>query len=163
MFVIAHEGGSCAMTAPLRLIALDTEDLAIMSAHLQDSLVTVGDMAYLPRSKRFAAVAARFDWVAEAEGKKERCETGFHFERVLKVSRSGLSQQDPAQRLMLLSVTFEETDSPAGQVVLTFSGGAAIKLDVECLEAQVQDLGRRWTCTACPNHDLDEIPQKQAS
>ncbi|HEY0145420.1 MAG TPA: DUF2948 family protein, partial [Methylovirgula sp.] len=130
------------MTAPLRLIALDTEDLAIMSAHLQDSLVTVGEMAYLPRSKRFAAVAARFDWVAEAEGKKERCETGFHFERVLKVSRSGFSQQDPTQRLMLLSVAFDEIDSPAGQVVLTFSGGAAIKLDVECLEAQVQDLGR---------------------
>ncbi len=151
------------MTAPLRLIALDTEDLAIMSAHLQDSLVTVGEMAYLPRSKRFAAVAARFDWVAEAEGKKERCETGFHFERVLKVSRSGFSQQDPTQRLMLLSVAFDEIDSPAGQVVLTFSGGAAIKLDVECLEAQVQDLGRRWTCTACPNHDLEEVSQKQAS
>lgn len=151
------------MTAPLRLIALDIEDLAIMSAHLQDSLVTVGEMAYLPRSKRFAAVAARFDWVAEAEGKKERCETGFHFERVLKVSRSGFSQQDPTQRLMLLSVAFDEIDSPAGQVVLTFSGGAAIKLDVECLEAQVQDLGRRWTCTACPNHDLEEVSQKQAS
>jgi hypothetical protein len=151
------------MTAPLRLIALDPEDLAIMSAHLQDSLVKIGDMIYLPRSKRFAAVAARFDWIAEIEGKKERCETGFHFERVLKVTRSGFSQDNPAQKLMLLSVTFAETDKPAGQVTLIFSGGAAIRLDVECLEAQVQDLGPRWTCKACPAHDLDEVPQKQAS
>jgi hypothetical protein len=157
------EGENRAMTAPLRLIALDAEDLAIMSAHLQDSLVTVGDMTYLPHSKRFAAVAARFDWIAEAEGKKERCETGFHFERVLKVTRHGFSQQNPAQRLMLLSVTFDETDGPAGQVTLTFSGGAAIRLDVECLEAQVQDLGPRWTCKACPNHDLNEVPERQAS
>ncbi len=151
------------MTAPLRLIALDAEDLAVMSAHLQDSLVTIADMTYLPRSKRFAAVAARFDWIAEAQGKKERCETGFHFERVLKVTRSGFSQDDPAQRLVLLSITFAETDAPAGQVTLIFSGGAAVRLDVECLEAQVQDLGRRWTCTACPAHDLAEATAKQAS
>lgn len=149
------------MTAPLRLIALDAEDLAILSAHLQDALVTVGDMTYLPRSKRFAAVAARFDWVAETEGKKERCEAGFHFERVLKVTRTGLDQSKPEQRLMLLSVTFAETDPPAGQVTLTFSGGAGIRLDVECLEAQVQDLGKRWTCKACPSHDLDERSEKQ--
>ena len=151
------------MTAPLRLIALDAEDLAIMSAHLQDALVTIGDMTYLPRSKRFAAVAARFDWIAEAEGRKERCETGFHFERVLKVTRSGFSQENPAQKLMLLSVTFDETDQPAGQVTLTFSGGAAIRLDVECLEAQVQDLGPRWACKNCPTHDLHDVVEKQAS
>jgi hypothetical protein len=151
------------MTMPLRLIALDAEDLAILSAHLQDALVTVGDMTYLPRSKRFAAVGARFDWVAETEGKKERCETGFHFERVLKVTRTGFDQDKPDQRMMLLSVTFAETDPPAGQVTLTFSGAAAIRLDVECLEAQVQDLGRRWTCKACPSHDLDEAWEKQAS
>ena len=151
------------MTAPLRLIALDSEDLAIMSAHLQDALVKVGDMIYLPHSKRFAAVAARFDWIAETEGKKERCETGFHFERVLKVTRNGISQDDPAQRLLLLSVTFEATDEPAGHVTLTFSGGGAVRLEVECLEAQVQDLGRRWTCTACPAHDLNEMVEKQTS
>lgn len=151
------------MTTPLRLIALDSEDLAILSAHLQDALVTVGDMIYLPHAKRFAAVGARFDWVAEAEGRKERCETGFHFERVLKVTRTGFDQNTPEQRLILLSVTFAENDPPAGQVTLTFSGRAAIRLDVECLEAQVQDLGRRWTCKCCPSHDLNEAQEKRAS
>ena len=149
------------MSEPLRLIALDTEDLAIISANLQDALIKIGDMAYLPRSKRFALVASRFDWVASVSGKKnERCETGLHFERVLKVTRTGFDQGASEQNLNLLSIGFTSTDSPAGQVVLTFSGGAGVRLDVECLEAQLRDIGPRWTCKACPGHKLDDVAEQ---
>jgi len=149
------------MPEPLRLIALDVEDLAIISANLQDALVRVADMAYLPRSKRFALVASRFDWVASTAGKKERCETGLHFERVLKVTRTGIDQTAADQRLNLLSVGFSDDDAPAGQVTLTFSGGAGLRLDVECLEAQLRDTGPRWPCTCCPGHKLDDATEPQ--
>jgi Protein of unknown function (DUF2948) len=150
------------MPDSLRLIALDTEDLAIISANLQDSLVKVADMAYLPRSKRFALVAARFDWVAAAEGKNERCRAGLHFERVLKATCTGFDQNAKDTCLNLLSVVYSAKDAPAGQVTLTFSGGGAVRLDVECLEAQVHDMGPRWAATACPAHQLDDAAESQA-
>src|ERR1700691_1907429 len=92
----------------LRLIALDEEDLAIISANLQDAVIRVGNMAYLPRAKRFAFVADRFDWVCCAgSGNNERCQTGLHFERVLKVARHGFDQAATDTRLNLLSILFE--------------------------------------------------------
>jgi hypothetical protein len=140
----------------LRLIALDDEDLAIISANLQDSVIRVADMAYLPRTKRFALVAARFDWVCAASGSNERCETGLHFERVLKVARSGFDQTAAETRLNLLSIGFRAGDPPAGQVILTFSGDAAVRLDVECLEAQLRDLGPRWKAKGQPGHPIED-------
>ncbi len=141
----------------LRLVALDGEDLAVISTNLQDALIKTSDMAYLPASKRFVIVAARFDWVRAArQGAMERCRAGLHFERVLKVSRMGFGQDEGAV-LNLLSIGFTETDPPAGQVLLTFSGGAALRLDVECLEAQMHDIGPRWKAKGQPGHQLDDI------
>jgi hypothetical protein len=145
------------MVEDLRLVAFDSDDLAIVSANLQDALIRVGDMTYLPRSKRFALVAARFDWVAATKGKMERCYTGLHFERVLKAGRRGFEQQVPGTMLNLLSISFTQTAEPAGEVVLTFSGGAAVRLAVECLEAQLRDIGPRWQAKCCPGHRLEDI------
>jgi hypothetical protein len=87
------------MTNPLRLVALDEDDLAVVSANLQDALIAVVDMAYLPQVKRFAMVGKRFDWVKAGVGTIERCATGLHFERVLAVSRSGFAQ-DESERVL---------------------------------------------------------------
>ena len=144
------------MSQSLRLIALDDEDLAVVSTHLQDAVLKVSDMAYLPKAKRFALVAARFDWLSTSCGKAERCATGLHFERVLKVAVTGFSQAENDRCLNLLNIEFSPLDAPAGQVILTFSGGAAVKLDVECLESQMHDLGPRWPARATPGHCLDE-------
>jgi hypothetical protein len=154
---------STLMSDPLRLIALDEEDLDVISAHLQDAVLKVRDMAYLPHTKRFALVAARFDWLGIAQGKKERCHAGLHFERVLKAEIAGFDQAKADACLNLLSVNFIGDDLPAGHVVLTFSGGAAVKLTVECLEAQMRDLGQRWQAKGQPGHQcLDETPDKPA-
>ncbi len=150
------------MSEPLRLIALDEEDLAVVSAHLQDAVVKVKDMAFLPQTKRFAMLAARFDWPSAALGKKERCAAGLHFERVLKAALAGFDQRAGDTCLNLLSIRFFPRDAPAGEVILTFSGGAAVKLDVECLEAQMHDLGPRWTAKAQPGHCLDESSDENA-
>lgn len=136
---------------PLKLAALDADDLGVISAHLQDATVRVGDMAYLPKGLRFALVASRFDWPLALRGTRERCHVGLHFERVLKVARSGFDQ-DPDRVLNLLAIMFKEGQAPSGTIILTFSGGAAIRLEVECVEAALSDIGPRWPVEDKPGH-----------
>lgn len=139
----------------LRLHALDSEDLALLSAHLQDALVRIGDIAFIPNKRRFALVSSRFDWAAELDGRTERCRSGLHFEGVERVRCQNVARDRPDAILSLLAVTFEPgPEPPSGVVHLTFAGGACICLDVECVEAQLADIGPRWTVTARPNHDL---------
>ncbi len=136
----------------LRLFALDEEDLAILSANMQDAKILVADMAYMPGQKRFALAGKRFDWAKAAAGGCERCATGLHFERVLGVTRIGFAQGERDRELNLLALGFEVADAPAGHVTLVFSGGAAVRLEVECIEAQMRDLGPRWPCDKQPAH-----------
>ena len=143
-----------------RLIAFDADDLAVIAANLQDALVRVGEMAFLPESKQFAMVAARFDWVRAAAKKRgrpycERCRTGLHFGRVLKVSCLGFHCRDEALVLNLLDIGFKETEPPAGFVEFIFSAGRALRLEVECLEAEIRDLGFRWQARSAPHHPFD--------
>lgn len=142
--------------AALRLAVVDTEDLAVVSAHLQDSEVVAPDMAYLPQTKRFALVVSRFDWTQAASGRFERCRTGLHFERVLGVATAGLDLSDTDRVLHLLAISFKPADAPSGHVLLAFAGGGAVRLTVECLEAALRDLGPRWTVDAKPQDRLDE-------
>ena len=148
-------------TAPelLRLVALDADDLAILSANMQDALIPVPEIAYLPGEKRFALAGRRFDWVKAALGRCERAAIGLHFDRVLGVARLGFRQDETERVLNLLAVEFTPTDAPAGHVTLTFSGGAAIRLTVECLEARLADLGERWPCGKQPAHPVEDGPQ----
>ncbi|MFT4097916.1 MAG: DUF2948 family protein [Rhodoblastus sp.] len=143
---------------PLRLIAFDSEDLEVVSAHLQDSLVRVGDMAWLPEQDRFVLGLSRFDWFSAQAGQCERAVSALRFERVRTVRQNGVPQREPNTVLNLLSIAFEPADAPAGAIVLTFSGGAALRLEVECLEAYLRDLGPRWTARSRPGHALDAGP-----
>ena len=148
----------------LKLIALDAEDLNVISAHLQDAVVRMADMTYLPGEKRFAAVANRFDWAktlsseaGRAKGLKnfERRRAGLRFERVLGARVHALNLADKSATLSLLAITFEPSgvlEAVDGDVLLTFSGGAAIRLHVECLEVEMQDLGAAWSAVNAPRH-----------
>jgi Protein of unknown function (DUF2948) len=141
-----------------RLIAFDADDLSVIAANLQDALVRVGDMAYIPRSKQFAMITARFDWIDAAKSDRacgcERCRTGLHFGRVLKVSCRGFCRRDEAEILNLLDIAFRETSPPAGIVEFIFSAGRALRLEVECLEAEIRDLGDRWKAGSVPCHSF---------
>lgn len=136
----------------LKLVALDQDDLAVFSAHLQDAVLKVGDMAFLPGQHRFALAVNRFDWESSGQQLRRR-RTGLHFDRVLRVRRSKLRMDAPDAVLNLLAVTFEETEAPSGLVTLVFSGGAAVQLEVECLEAQMRDMGPVWETASRPSHD----------
>jgi hypothetical protein len=142
-------------TDPLKLIALDAEDLAVVSAHLQDAVAKVRDMAFVPRERRFALLVNRFDWEAAVcdEGKCRRRRTGIHFDRVLRTRSRGVDLADRDAVLNLLAVEFAPDDAPSGTVTLFFSGDAAIQLDVECLEAAMSDLGPAWSARKQPQHD----------
>ena len=134
----------------LKLAAKDTEDLRIISAHMQDALVRVSDIRYLKKTRQFALVANRFAW--EQQPNSERRRTGLHFEHVLSVKQQGLAGLDKGDILSLLSITFEETTSPEGTIVLTFSAGCSIKLQVEYIGAQLKDLGGAWATEFTPHH-----------
>jgi hypothetical protein len=140
---------------PLKLIALDEQDLAVVSSHLQDAVVRVGDLAYLPAQKRFAAVLNRFDWEeATAKGGSDyrRRRTALRFDRVFGAKLKNLKQGKGDRILSLLAVHFEPEDPPGGSVTLTFSGDALIQLQVECIEAELTDLGPEWRTRFKPEH-----------
>ncbi len=143
----------------LRLIALDAEDLAVLSAHVQDAVVKTGDMTWLPAQKRFALVLNRFAWEALENGRRrkksyQRRRTGLHFDRVATVRSSGIDRVSEDSVLSLLAVQFDQTESPAGEIHLVFSGGGTIQLVVECLEAQLSDLGPAWSADHAPRHSV---------
>jgi len=140
---------------PLKLLALDEEDLAVVSSHLQDAVLRVGDVAYLPSQKRFAAILNRFDWES-ASGQEskdyQRRRSALRFDRVLSAKHKGLRLDAPDSVLSLLAVCFEAGDAPSGRITLTFSGDVLIQLEVECLEAEMRDLGPAWSTRNKPEH-----------
>lgn len=150
----------------LKLIALDQEDLAVLSAHLQDAVLKVQDIAYLPRDKRFAALANRFDWAEAMAGGGQGSEpyarrrAALRFERVLSAKLQGIDLDNKAAVLSLLALSFEAGEAPAGSVTLHFADGAAIRLGVECIEAEMKDLGPVWQARAKPQHPDDASTQE---
>ena len=140
----------------LKLIALDREGLSVISAHIQDTCVKRVDMTWLPRQRRFLVAGMRYDWVGAKTGPEERVSSVLRFDRVLKVSHLGLKENDSDAVLNLLAVTFEKTDPPAGIVILAFADGALVRLEVECVEVELRDMGLRVPAEACPGHALTD-------
>lgn len=141
----------------LKLLALDSEDLEVISAHVQDAVVRVADMGYARADRRFALLMNRFDWTS-AQGRRDkgvRKRAALHFDAVQSVVTSGYDPAAAEGVLELLAITFSPIDGPAGIVELSFAGGGAIRLGVECLEARLSDLGAAWAAAAKPAHSLD--------
>ena len=139
----------------LKLIALDDQDLSIVSAHVQDAVMKVSDLEYLPAAKRFVLTMNRFVWEAKSglfRQHNERRQSVLHFDRVLGAKTSGIRRDKPAEVLSLLAVSFIAISKPAGIVELVFSGGGTIMLDVECVEARLADVGGSWEATSRPVH-----------
>lgn len=144
--------------ADLKLLALDADDLSVISAHLQDAVVKVGDLAYLPHEKRFAALLNRFDWAdAVKDGRQNfaRRRAALRFERVLAAQLSGIDLKNTGKVLNLLAIGFEAREAPEGDVTLVFADNCAIRLRVECIEAEMQDLGPAWQAKSKPQHPDD--------
>jgi len=150
----------------LKLIALDSDDIQVVSAHLQDALVRTGDIHWRPKENRVVVGLNRFDWeaaVGQDNGQDNgpepgfrRCQSVLRFERVLSCKcRNVDCAAGKSEALNLLAVEFAETNAPGGTITLIFSGGVALRLEVECLEAELADLGPAWGAEICPDHVLD--------
>lgn len=146
----------------LKFIVLDRDDLAVVSTHLQDAVLKVSDVFWRPQEKRLVLAVNRFDWETADGPQYRRRLCALRFERVLSCKCRDVDPGGKDAVLNLLAVEFDETDPPAGVVRMTFSGGGVLRLEVECLEAELADLGPTWTASACPKH-LDVEPARSRS
>ena len=131
------------MTAQLKLIALDADDLAVISAHVQDARVQTADIIWRQSEKRLVVGMSRLDWEPTLSGETapRRLIAALRFDRVLACKSRDIDLEAPETALELLGIEFHPGEPPGGSAVLMFSQGGALRLDVECLECELSDLG----------------------
>jgi hypothetical protein len=131
------------MTAPVKLIALDADDLAVISAHVQDAVVKSADIIWRQSEKRLVIGMSRLDWdqTLEGEASPRRLISALRFDRVLACKSRNIDLDAPQLQLEMLGIEFHPTEPPGGSAVMMFANGGALRLDLECLECELADLG----------------------
>ncbi|MEZ5831497.1 MAG: DUF2948 family protein [Dongiaceae bacterium] len=160
------------MTPPIKIIARDAEDLAVVSACLQDALIPLTEMRYLPQERRFIMVANRFRWERAAQGNHgsaadpgkdaafdsdvdedfgslQRTNSGICIDRVLAVRSRNIDRSRPDDFLSLLSVQLD-----GNRLSFFFAGGGVIQVEIEALSLYLSDLGKAWPTQWQPDHAL---------
>ena len=135
----------------LRLLAEDAEDLAVISAALQDAVGLVGDIAFDAKTQRLTLGLNRFRWENGVRA-KERVRTGLQFGSVLSVQTKNLRRDAKDAVVELLAVQFEPGEAPGGVVHLVFAGGGDLRAKVECIDVIVADLSAPWPTPRRPGH-----------
>jgi len=140
------EGGG---ERPLRLRAFDAEDLAVISALVQDAVFPVSEMVWTRRDRRFALLINRFRWEdvpqAERRGRDfERVQSVLAIEDVVKVQTQGVDRADGDLVLSLLSMSFVPGEDGTGRVELVLAGDGAISVEVEAVEVVLRDVTRPY-------------------
>jgi hypothetical protein len=132
-----------AVTAQLKLIALDADDLAVISTHVQDARVQTSDIIWRQGEKRLLVGMNRLDWEQTLSGETapRRLVAVLRFDRVLSCKSRNIELGAPETVLELVGIEFHPGEAPGGSAVLLFSQGGALRLDVECLECELTDLG----------------------
>lgn len=144
-------------------MAEDSDDLMVMAVLLQDAVCRVGDLAFWPRRRRFGALLRRFRWEREAMARAglgppfharrhERVLSALHFDYVRAVRRHNIPQDRPEQPLCLLTLACETQEDGAARIDLVFADDRAIRLEVECIDAWLRDLGPSWPARRRPAH-----------
>ncbi len=143
----------------LKLVALDEDDLQALSAQMQDAILRTVDMTWDPASHRFVALMNRFDWqqaqTGDKSGKKpyERHRCALRFDHVNAVQLKNIEIGKGNKTLSLLTIRFEAGEEPSGNIDLIFADHCSIRLNVECIEAQLTDLGEGWSVRSKPEHE----------
>lgn len=128
---------------PLKLIALDADDLSVISAHVQDARVQTSDIVWRQDEKRLVVGMSRLDWEQTLSGGTvpRRLIAALRFDRVLACKSRNIDLEQPGAVLELVGIEFHPDEAPAGSALLLFNHGGALRLDVECLECELTDLG----------------------
>ncbi|MEL6681871.1 MAG: DUF2948 family protein [Pseudomonadota bacterium] len=135
--------------APLRLKALDAEDLSVIAALTQDAVFPAVEMQWDSKARRFGVLLNRFRWedAPSATARRrdfERVQAVLAFEDVLRVQSQGVDRSDPDLVFSLLAITFEPGEDGSGRVELTLAGDGIIAVEVEALEVVLQDVTRPY-------------------
>jgi hypothetical protein len=144
---------------PLAVIAQEAEDLPILSALLQDAVFPLRELAYVRLRRRFAILLSRFRWEdrvrAEGQGRSyERVQSLLVIHDVMAVRSTGFDPSTKEAVLCVLALTFAPSAEGAGTLTLTLSGGGAIALDIEALDATLRDVTRPHVAKSLPSHAL---------
>jgi Protein of unknown function (DUF2948) len=131
------------MNPPLKLIALDADDLSVISAHVQDARVQATDISWRQDEKRLVIGMNRLDWEQTLAGETSprRLIAALRFDRVLACKSRNIDLASPERALDLVGIEFHPGDPPGGSALLLFDHGGALRLDLECLECELTDLG----------------------
>ena len=150
------------MSSTLKLTALDVEDLAGISACLQDSLVRVADTAFESKRRRFALLCNRFRWENEAKTslggwsgprQPERVRAMVHFDGVKNVRTRHLDRSDPSLVLSLMTIDAGEHSDGSVDIRLIFAGGPEVLLEAECIDCYLEDISQPWPASGRPEHE----------
>ena len=130
----------------MKLNAIDTEELKIIATVLQDGLIEVNDVKYLPSIRTFIVMITRFMWEEKIVNKiNNRTKAVLVFEDVLAVHSKNIDQMDKAKVLELLRFNFYYNKSKNIEIELLFNNDATIKLETELVQAKLEDQGDSWT------------------
>ena len=140
--------------ARLRLAASDAEDLEVLSARMQDAVFKLKDASWQATKRRFAVVVNRLTW---EEGGKTRLRAGLHFDGVLKVqsSKVKLGADEAVVSILAIRFTPNGSEDPGGVIEIVLAGGGAIRLSVECIDAELADMTAPWAAIGTPDHGAD--------
>ncbi len=137
----------------LRLLIEDAEDVNVVSAALQDAVAKVGDIRHEPRGRLLTIALNRYRW--EADGRRaggQRIRSALQIASVLSVKARRIRRDPKDAVVSLLAVGFEPGEAPAGTVVLSFSGDADLRIEVECLDGVLADVSEPWATPRTPSH-----------
>ena len=139
----------------LKLIAKTTDDLKVISAHLQDSIVSTNDIANLKKNRIFLMQLNRFMWEDVEKGvfrKNKRIRTILKFENVLKVSSKNIKLNDNEIFLDFLAIETKQMPDKTHEINLIFSGNSMVKVIAEVIEVSLDDQGEPWNTKSKPKH-----------
>ncbi len=142
-------------TNNLKLIAKNEDDLRVISAHLQDSIVSSKNIVHLKKNSILLIQANRFMWEDVEKGvfrKNKRVRTVVKFENVLNVSSKNINQNDEERFLDFLTIETKQIPDKSYEIKLIFSGDAVIKINAEVIEVTIDDQGKSWETKAKPKH-----------
>ena len=141
----------------LKLIGKNQEDLRVISAYLQDSIVTVGDIVFLKQNKTFVMIVNRFMWEDAEKGlfrQNKRIRCAIKFEGVLKVKSKNINQKNKKKPLECLAIKCSSTFDKTYKIKIFFSGDGIITVISEDIEVIMNDLGKAWNVKHVPLHKI---------
>ena len=144
-------------TNNLKLIGKNIEDLQVISAYCQDSVVKLKDIVFLKKNRTFVMMLNRFMWEDAEKGafrQNKRIRCALKFDEVLEVKSKKINQKNKNRLLECLAIKCNETVNNNYEIIFFFAGGSIITLISEFIEVVMHDLGEAWNVKYFPKHKI---------